>query len=501
MSKPQSNVILEVGHSAFHVAFDAESVALPLERNGNGRLTDDCRERLTNALKAFLTQKARGVKNAWCAVNARGVSMRRLNLPASSPEELQRVLRLQIESEFPLSPEELAWGTQSLARHAGREDVLVVAVKKDAFEEYRAIFAACGIASRFTLAALARAEIQKPPAGGSSAFLDIGHDFSELLLFDNGLPVSVRVIQNAAGEAEAGLARSLRFLPAGTRLYLTGKAARQAQFVSNLSAALGGIPCESLERDPSPAPTAAIAGLAKIIARQDTSTPLILEAGGGQPTIATPRPAVWKWAAAAVFLALGTLLFPFAEAIVMKPFLEKKLAKLESDRGRLAVIDEELDFLKFVKQNQPPYLDAIYLLARSAPPGSRMNSLAMGRHQDISMSFHFGNSQQVSDYRTKLVESGWFSDVMVEEQSQPEQDHSVNIRMTATLKPVEARKPITTNSVDKAMANGWGGPDYSGSQPQPMMMPQPGPAQMTPGDGPVAHSSRRHVHPAAPQNP
>ncbi len=561
MSKPESNLLLEIGHTTFHAACGADSFALPLERNANGRLTEACRERLSSGLKAFVAQKARGAKNAWCAVNARGVSMRRLSLPASSPDELQRVLQLQIESEFPISPEELAWGTQPLGSNAGRQDVLVVAVKKDALEECSAIFGDCGLVARFTLAALARAEIQKPPGGlGSAAILDIGRDFSELLIFDNGAPASVRVIpwggghvtraiqerlsishdeaeklkltlqqpgsgaggqspviQGAIEEAEAALARSLKFLPAGTRLYLTGKSARQAQMAPTLGAALGGIRCESLESAQSPSPTAAIAGLAKMIARPDTSPVLVLQAGGGQLAAAAPRSAVWKWAAAAVFLALATLLFPYAEAIALKPFLEKKLAKLEADRGRLAVIDQELDFLKFVKQNQPPYFDAIYLLVRSAPQGARLNSLAMGRHQDLSMSFRFGNSAQVSDFRTKLIESGWFANVMVEEQSQPQQDRSVNVRMTAALKPAEERRPIPTNAVDKAAGSGsgWGGPQYSDSQPPPMMMPPPsaapmpapapsaGPAPMTP-PGPLpgnGAAARRRARPPIPPNP
>jgi hypothetical protein len=147
-------------------------------------------------------------------------------------------------------------------------------------------------------------------------------------------------------------------------------------------------------------------------------------------------------------LALGALLFPYAEAIVLKPFLERKLAALEADRGRLAVIDQELDFLKFLKQNQPPYLDAIYLMARSAPQGTHFDELSMGRQREISIQMKMANAQQVTDFRSKLIESGWFTNVMVEEQT-PTPDRRFSVRITAELRTAESRKPLTGESAGK----------------------------------------------------
>jgi hypothetical protein len=182
---------------------------------------------------------------------------------------------------------------------------------------------------------------------------------------------------------------------------------------------------------------------------------------------------------------VGALVFPYAQAIVFKPFLEKKLAALEADRGRLATIDQELDFLKFLKQSQPPYLDAIYLLARSAPSGTHLESLSMGRHQEISIRLKVGNTQQVTDFRSKLVDSGWFANVLVEEQA-PTPDQHVSVRMSAALKAAESRKPITAEPPGKKSnhASPGGEPGFGMPTPEPMMMPpsQPtaGPAQLSP---------------------
>src|SRR5205814_8271055 len=110
---------------------------LLLERQENGRLTEACRERLIAGLRAFLKKKQWQPRfRALCAIGARGVSLRRISLPASPKEEMHRLLNLQIESEFPLPPEELAWGSMALAsQHLAatgielRQDILVIAVK------------------------------------------------------------------------------------------------------------------------------------------------------------------------------------------------------------------------------------------------------------------------------------------------------------------------------------------------------------------------------------
>jgi hypothetical protein len=492
-------LFIDIGQSSLQ-ALDGEDVfAFPIERGENGRLTDLCRERLTLSLRGFLSKKGRAAdRSAFCAIGARGVSIRRLSLPASSEDELQRVLRLQIESEFPLSPDELAWGSRligppNVPANGGpaRQELLVVAVKKEVLEDYAGVMAACGVVPFFTLAALARAELHALPSG-TCAVLDIGRTHSELVCFDNGVPASIRILawggetitrsikeklavshdeaeklklsldqpgvafgpqgqqlQRASESALSVLAACMSPESLGGKLYLTGKSARDPRMAPLLAAALGGaVSCESLEQTPRTGASAAIEGLVKSTGKHSAAQPLILDLSGGQGMAILARPAVWKWAAAAALLALSALMFPYAEAIVFKPFLARKLTALEADRGRLAMIDQELDFLKFLKQNQPPYLDAIYLLAKSAPQGTRMEELAMGRHREISMRLKMANNQEVTDFRSKLVDSDWFANVMVEEQA-PSPDRRVAVRMSAELKPAESRKVIAAEPPGK----------------------------------------------------
>ncbi|HEY3864432.1 MAG TPA: pilus assembly protein PilM [Verrucomicrobiae bacterium] len=514
-SKNSASLFAEIGQGLFQAVLGSDAFSFPLEREENGRLTDLCRQRLVASLRGFLSQKSRAPgRDAVCAIGARGVSLRHLTLPAASEDEFKRVLRLQIESEFPISPDQLAWGIRRIgppktpsAGGAPRQEVLVVAVKKEVLEEYAGVFAECGItSSSFTLAALARAEIYPPPSG-SGAVLDIGRVCSELAIFEDGAPASIRVLawggenitqaiqqqlsvsrdeaeklkrspdapgpllKAATESALLPLAKMLQSSAAGAQLYLTGKSALDPQLAPLLSGLLGGaIACRSLEQASAAGPSAALAGLMK-----PASFPLLLQSGAEQKPPKPARPAVWKWAAAAALLALAAIAFPYAQAMVMKPFLEKRLAALESDRGRLAMIDEEVDFLQFLKQNQPPYLDTIYLLARSAPDGTQVENFQMGRHSDISLRLKFGNTQQVGDFRSKLIDSGWFANVIVEEQA-PSPDRRIAVRMTATLKPAEARKPIPPELPGQKRDRSGPSPWSNFGQPPPQMMPSPPPA-------------------------
>ena len=107
-------VFVEIGQGSLKAVRENDGVELPLERQPDGRLTAACRKTHL-ALKNFLKAKSWQPRaRAVCAIGARGVSLRRLSLPAGTKEEFHQRLLLQIEGEFPLPPDELAWGCQQL---------------------------------------------------------------------------------------------------------------------------------------------------------------------------------------------------------------------------------------------------------------------------------------------------------------------------------------------------------------------------------------------------
>jgi hypothetical protein len=216
--------------------------------------------------------------------------------------------------------------------------------------------------------------------------------------------------------------------------------------------------------------SAAVLGLKKSAGQNGGVPPLILQVQPKQADGAFNwnEETFRKLAVAAVILLCAALLLPYAEAILLKPFLSRKLVAFESEAQRLPAIDKELDFLQYLRQNQPPYLDALYLFAKSAPQGSRFDSLSLTRRGEISMHGSMPNFQQLADFRAKLIESGFFSAVTVEEQTPSPDRQKVNVRISAQWADANARASLSigpsAEEIEKARNN-------AGKAPGGMSMP------------------------------
>jgi hypothetical protein len=66
----------------------------------------------------------------------------------------------------------------------------------------------------------------------------------------------------------------------------------------------------------------------------------------------------------------------------------------------------------------------------------------MSHQGDLSLRGTMQNSQQVTDLRSKLNESGLFSSVVVDEQNPTPDRQRLTVRITAQWKPVASRKPL-----------------------------------------------------------
>ena len=262
-----SLVYLEISSGMLKVLRESAGLELPLAREPGGRLTQECKTRLAASLQPFLDRKAWQPRaKAFCAIGATGVSLRRLALPAVAGEEFQRLLRLQIESEFPLPPDELAWGWQPIETGGGeaaKREVLVAAVKKEVVEDYANVLRACGVTPVFTVAALAR-KFVCPPQPNPYALLELGRSQSELVTFDPGVPGIIRVLSTPAGASLAeAVNRSLGANWSGRKIFLTGGS---DELASQLARQLGnGVACDALKLEAGAGCSAAILGLKKSV--------------------------------------------------------------------------------------------------------------------------------------------------------------------------------------------------------------------------------------------
>ena len=119
-------VFIEINPASMRVLRESGGLELPLQRAADGKLTAACRKELISALQNFLGRKNWQPRvRAICGISAHGVSLRTIALPAVAGGELEGVLRLQIEKEFPLSPDELAWGWREISNDPARREAIV----------------------------------------------------------------------------------------------------------------------------------------------------------------------------------------------------------------------------------------------------------------------------------------------------------------------------------------------------------------------------------------
>jgi hypothetical protein len=411
--------------------------------------------------------------------------MRRLNVPrASSKEELQRLLLLQIEREFPLSPQELAWGYQALGREVKTangddksQEFLVVAVKKDLLQQYANVLQEAGLTPTFTVGALARSTLcRQPPI--SFTMLDIGRQQSEVVRFDHGVPETLRVLPwggeniTSAIEKQLGIthaeAEKTKIAPEGAgaqihetigreigafassvggaingqKIYITGGGSRTRDLASRLAETFG-TECERIEFGEGEGHSATVEALERSRARG--VTPVILSLDASKNGESAARPVQWQMLGLAVLLVLTSLSLRYLEPLFFKSRVNKKISELRAYGAALPRVERELALMQYLKTNQPPYLDTIHALAQAAAPGTRIDALSLNSKGDIGIRATVKDSQQVTDWRSKLIDSGNFASVVVDEQTPSSDRQKMQVRITAQWRtPPEGAKPAKT---------------------------------------------------------
>lgn len=470
-----TTVFLEIGATSLRALIDGHAREWPLDRDEAGLLTDSCRARLQHDLgEALARGRWQSKRPAWCAVSGRGVSLRRLTLPRVSGAELRRLIGLQIESEFPVPPDQLAWGCLPLGEAvsgngaAAAQEVLVAAVRKTVLEDYTTLFDACGLAPAFTLAGQARHALCLP-AGGVYSTLHLDGQEAEWVGFRDGFPTRLRVLPlapSAAGVAEpagaepAEMTALLDALPRtglGRSVHLSGGGPQREAWLAFLRAKLGSdIQFQVLDSRASDGLSPALAGLRQVGGEADARL-LFLDTAAVDGITPAARHAPWKWVILALILLVAWAAVPYVEAWMFRSRLASQLTELKKHEPKLAMIDRQLGFLRYLKNGQPPYLDTLTLLTKVLPPGAKVESLNLNRRGELALRVTVRQPQEAADFRSKLVDSGFFASVVVEEQAPSADRQKVALRLSAQLKSAGAREglpllaePTDTNANAKA---------------------------------------------------
>jgi hypothetical protein len=92
-----------------------------------------------------------------------------------------------------------------------------------------------------------------------------------------------------------------------------------------------------------------------------------------------------------------------------------------------------------MRKNHPPYVQLLQAIAYAAPPQSKFDAVAISRRGDLSFRGSMRDGQQVNEFRAKLIASGAFNTVTVDEQVPTPDRRRVNIRVTTQWKTDKAR--------------------------------------------------------------
>jgi hypothetical protein len=387
-----------------------------------------------------------------CSLPAHGVTVRALRVPASAGAEFRRLLQLQVEASFPVPPEELAWGVVEPAStgaasgtRSGTElqTVHVAAIRRATVQPIADAASEAGLATAFTLSA--RIRHGAGLVGFTGCRLDVGRRGTDMSRWEDGQLVRVRTlpagIDNPAAAAEV-LGAAMAELPPGTRISLAAELDP-----AGLDALAGRIPERGRVEFRSAEP-GNVEWAVPLAAWTGEPLPLrfAVDAEAGPPMADSKRriPAEARpWLVRAAVLAGAILLFPWVEALIQRPRLQRQLSGLGKDLGRLPEIDRRLDFLQHIADSQPPYFDATYVISKSAPQGTKLDGFTMNRRGEVSLNGYVQQPQQVGEFRDRLIESRFFSGVVVEEQSMPQPGGGrANFRISAQWKPASEREAL-----------------------------------------------------------
>jgi type II secretory pathway component PulL len=431
--------LAEISFEEFNLLEGDRSFRFALEREANGGITPGSREQLVQKLREFFKGNLfRSRPEVICAIPLNGVTLRRITMPPADKNEFGQMLLLQIEKEFPIPPEELAWG--AVETNASGEKA-IFAVKKELLQPYRRIFEEVGCKVKFSVAAWARlGAVPRGNGNGNYWLIDLLSDRSEWVKVENGLPSQVRIISGKTEELSSALQRELSGRTG--LVYLHGGTDEGKRLQDQVPQAV----IEPLKATESKAANSlAISGLRELSAEK----PLLILAEDHQA--ASPRSKNnidWKWAIAAVLLALACLAVAQFKHSHQAKQLAKQYDAFKKYRATIPNLDRELAFLQFLKTNQPVYVDTFYALANASPPGLKLEGFNMNRRGELSFKGVLQNSEQVAEFRAKMLDSGAFSNVIIEEQTPTQDRQNLNVRISALWNGNAA--PVAKGSTNKS---------------------------------------------------
>ena len=444
----------------------AGGFSVDLHRDDQGKLTEETQAELKTAIQEFLP--AEGNPECCCALSGSGISLRTLELPQIKNTSIQDLVRFQIEAEWPLPPEELVWGifewaeTPSTTGETKSVRVTVGAIKKSLFEHYNHLLQSCGIEATWTLHSYPLGRLEAIRTLPKAWVFDHRASSSDFIRFEKGVPTLLR--HQAWNDTELvplakKMARAIQneedanpehnpIVVIGTDATANGCARELEQLLPGRDISSVAIP-ETLGTTSSSHAYHAIAGNMR-------DSPMI-ELYLAEAPIAEPkfdRRPLLRIAGLILLMGIIILLARRIEPSLRGSALNEQLENFKSEQKALPEIDRELTFLTHIHENTIPVKDLISLLAANAVSQLEIQSIEMSRDRRIQLRATLPQRAQPEDLRAKLFKTGWFEQVVLDEQTPDERKRKLTIRMSLKLhdhlkRPKLAKEKLGLKSAPK----------------------------------------------------
>jgi hypothetical protein len=182
------------------------------------------------------------------------VLVRRLKIPAGTPEEIDGMVGLQLEQALDLPLAEVRYAyTPGAPDPEGQIEISAAALRVDDLEAARALLAKAGLMiESVVVSTWCLDELAGPPAEGAQVVAVLEPDFGEVVLLERGEPRAARAFENVADGALVGeLTRTLRVLESQAQVGEVRRLALVGRRHEAHRAALAGV-CPRVEILPLP---------------------------------------------------------------------------------------------------------------------------------------------------------------------------------------------------------------------------------------------------------
>lgn len=438
------------------------SFETPLERDQQGGLTEGCQEKCNERLLRSLDAKGANYE-ILCSIPLRGVALRRIHLPKVSAEEIPGLLEFQIEKEFPLSLDELSWLSfpsegQEVLEGNGGLDFSVFGIRRSVLRNYQAVFKNLNSQVAWTLSQLSRAEtLGNGKLTREGLLFHVGQHYSEWIRLQKGAPTQSGYLTQGY---DSGLGSDSKIYKDIQSLVGFGSAAPQSKApVVIITTEPGGsseaaILEESLKSISIGASCFGQSGSESnfggegSLALQGLESKWALNLGRfdfdeiSSEQKAAPKKEFTKWAALAAGLVLLSISMKYAQPLFKYGSLQQRFNEVKAEQKALPDIRKELSFLQLLESNRSPYLESIHIISRTAPQGAFIERVGMNRRGEVNLEGQVQSPDQLEEFRSSLIKSGFFYPVVVDEQTMDQQKRKLSFRITAKWKPKDARKPL-----------------------------------------------------------